>query len=354
MNQCNKHKKFYFRVIISMPSACCAYLSYIVIATELQNGRAQKNGRNDKEQHLVSETRVENFSMMQQDMSNTDASSDVGSSINGHSSMTNIPNHGLETTQKQVDTPSADYSPISLEENSLSRSKSSGHENLNQEIQEKAFQDSNRFINKNSDSVNCDGLEIEDKLRERCQEADKYCVKEGGSDEYYYNSVEDKLYNDPKSERLKYVKSVRSSGDATRSTGSLGNNYHAEVKENGINGDAQNNGGNIRSGERKDSKIYPRDAKNTGLDSKIEQLENKINMLEGELREAASIEAALYSVAAEHGSSMSKVHAPARRLSRLYLHACKENIPARRSGAAKSAVSGLVLVAKACGNDVPR
>ncbi|RHN45042.1 putative EEIG1/EHBP1 domain-containing protein [Medicago truncatula] len=319
-----------------------------------ENGKARKNGRNDKEHHLVSETRIENFSMMQQDMSYTEASSNVGSSINGHSSMTNIPNHGLETTQKQVDSPSADYSPISLEENSLSRSKSSGHENLNQEIQEKASLDSNHFINKNSDSVNCDGLEIEDKLRERCEEADKYCVKEGGSDEYYYNSVEDKLSNDPKSERSKYVKSVRSSGDLTRSTGLLGNNYHAEVKENGINGDAQNNGGNIRSGERKDSKIYPRDAKNTSLDSKIEQLENKINMLEGELREAASIEAALYSVAAEHGSSMSKVHAPARRLSRLYLHACKENIPARRSGAAKSAVSGLVLVAKACGNDVPR
>lgn len=319
-----------------------------------ENGKARKNGRNDKEHHLVSETRIENFSMMQQDMSYTDASSNVGSSINGHSSMTNIPNHGLETTQKQVDSPSADYSPISLEENSLSRSKSSGHENLNQEIQEKASLDSNHFINKNSDSVNCDGLEIEDKLRERCEEADKYCVKEGGSDEYYYNSVEDKLSNDPKSERSKYVKSVRSSGDLTRSIGLLGNNYHAEVKENGINGDAQNNGGNIRSGERKDSKIYPRDAKNTSLDSKIEQLENKINMLEGELREAASIEAALYSIAAEHGSSMSKVHAPARRLSRLYLHACKENIPARRSGAAKSAVSGLVLVAKACGNDVPR
>ena len=31
-------------------------------------------------------------------------------------------------------------------------------------------------------------------------------------------------------------------------------------------------------------------------------------MLEGELREAAAIEAALYSVVAEHGSSMNKVH----------------------------------------------
>ncbi|WVY96046.1 hypothetical protein V8G54_028202 [Vigna mungo] len=100
--------------------------------------------------------------------------------------------------------------------------------------------------------------------------------------------------------------------------------------------------------------VYPREARNAILDSKIEQMENKIKMLEGELREAAAIEAALFSVVSEHGSSMSKVHALARRLSRLYLHACKENLQARRVGAARSAVSGLVLVAKACGNDVPR
>ena len=77
-------------------------------------------------------------------------------------------------------------------------------------------------------------------------------------------------------------------------------------------------------------------------------------MLEGELREAAAIEVGLYSVVAEHGSSINKVHAPARRLSRLYLHACRESSQSRRSSAARSAVSGLVLVAKACGNDVPR
>ncbi|KAK1369759.1 C2 NT-type domain-containing protein [Heracleum sosnowskyi] len=56
----------------------------------------------------------------------------------------------------------------------------------------------------------------------------------------------------------------------------------------------------------------------------------------------------------EHGSSVNKVHAPARRLSRLYLHACKENSSSRIASAARSIISGLVLVAKACGNDVPR
>ncbi|XVF43756.1 hypothetical protein PTKIN_Ptkin02bG0065700 [Pterospermum kingtungense] len=83
-------------------------------------------------------------------------------------------------------------------------------------------------------------------------------------------------------------------------------------------------------------------------------LESKIEMLQEELREAAVVEASLYSVVAEHGSSMNKVHAPARRLSRFYLHACKARSQDKRAGAARVAVSGLILVSKACGNDVPR
>ncbi|XP_076940862.1 uncharacterized protein LOC143610207 [Bidens hawaiensis] len=89
-------------------------------------------------------------------------------------------------------------------------------------------------------------------------------------------------------------------------------------------------------------------------DVKLQQLEHRVQSLEGELREAAAIEVGLYSIVAEHGSSISKVHAPARRLSRLYLHACKENSQSRRASSARSIVSGLILVAKACGNDVPR
>ncbi|KAG6651286.1 uncharacterized protein LOC122313593 isoform X1 [Carya illinoinensis] len=84
------------------------------------------------------------------------------------------------------------------------------------------------------------------------------------------------------------------------------------------------------------------------------ELECKVKMLEEELREAAAVEVALYSVVAEHGSSATKIHAPARRLSRFYLHACKARSPANRASAARTAVSGLVLVVKACGNDVPR
>lgn len=157
-----------------------------------------------------------------------------------------------------------------------------------------------------------------------------------------------------KSDRLKNVKSVRSPTDLARTNGSLSGNQQTEIKEAGVLEDAQYVARNLRSSERKEAKVYPKDTRSALLDSKILHLENRIKMLEGELREAAAVEAALYSVVAEHGSSMGKVHAPARRLSRLYLHACRESSLSRRASAARSAVSGLVLVAKACGNDVPR
>ncbi|KAK4357609.1 hypothetical protein RND71_023219 [Anisodus tanguticus] len=82
--------------------------------------------------------------------------------------------------------------------------------------------------------------------------------------------------------------------------------------------------------------------------------ESRIETLEEELREAAAVEVSLYSVVAEHGGSAHKVHAPARCLSRFYAHACTAKYQAKQAGAARAAVSGLVLVSKACGNDVPR
>ncbi|KAE8710048.1 F28J7.14 protein, putative isoform 1 [Hibiscus syriacus] len=163
--------------------------------------------------------------------------------------------------------------------------------------------------------------------------------------------------NDGKTDRLMNVKSIRASSDLARSNRLLTNNQNGELKEVGVAADAQHGAGSFRSklsNERKVSKVYPKDTRSAVLDNKVQQLENMIKMLEGELREAAAIEASLYSVVAEHGSSMSKVHAPARRLSRLYLHACKEGSQLRSGSAARSAVSGLALVTKACGNDVPR
>lgn len=91
-----------------------------------------------------------------------------------------------------------------------------------------------------------------------------------------------------------------------------------------------------------------------GLSTRNVGLEFKIEMLQDELREAAALEVGLYSVVAEHGSSTSKVHTPARRLSRFYFHACRAMSKAKRASAARTAISGLVLVSKACGNDVPR
>ncbi|RAL53357.1 hypothetical protein DM860_007029 [Cuscuta australis] len=91
-----------------------------------------------------------------------------------------------------------------------------------------------------------------------------------------------------------------------------------------------------------------------GLFDRKNEWKVKVEMLEEELRETAVLEVSLYSVVADHTSSSSKIHAPARRLSRFYLHACKMKSRAKQASAAQAAIAGLVLVSKACGNDVPR
>lgn len=92
----------------------------------------------------------------------------------------------------------------------------------------------------------------------------------------------------------------------------------------------------------------------TASDQKIQDMETRIEKLEEELREVAALEVALYSVVPEHGSSAHKVHTPARRLCRLYVHACKHWSPAKRATVSRNTVSGLVLIAKSCGHDVSR
>ncbi|KAF9664701.1 hypothetical protein SADUNF_Sadunf16G0045600 [Salix dunnii] len=82
------------------------------------------------------------------------------------------------------------------------------------------------------------------------------------------------------------------------------------------------------------------------LNQKIEEMEMRIGKLEAELREVAALEISLYSVVPEHGSSAHKVHTPARRLSRLYIHACKHWTQVKRATVAKNTVSGLVLISK--------
>lgn len=122
------------------------------------------------------------------------------------------------------------------------------------------------------------------------------------------------------------------------------------------NGASDETNSNSEEGVSKEEnmKIIFAEARAAVADEKVKQMELEIEKLEGELREAAAIEAAVYSVAAEHGGSSHKIHSPARRLARFYIHACKHWSQDRRAGAARNAASGLILAAKACGHDVPR
>ncbi|XP_026386036.1 uncharacterized protein LOC113281487 [Papaver somniferum] len=157
------------------------------------------------------------------------------------------------------------------------------------------------------------------------------------------------------SNRQKPVMSFQSPHDSCRRRGSLSENQFMEVvKEIDISEDGQNSPKSFKGSERKNSGVVQREGRDSISDTKLRHLEHRIQKLEGELREAAAVEVSLYAVAAEHGSSANKVHAPARRLFRLYTRACKQKLKERKATAAKSAVSGLALVAKACGSDIPR
>ncbi|XP_039124844.1 uncharacterized protein LOC120261159 [Dioscorea cayenensis subsp. rotundata] len=165
------------------------------------------------------------------------------------------------------------------------------------------------------------------------------------------------------SNRLKTMKfSVRSPPDTQRNTISANNDQYVEhVKEIDVQENVQRDSLNFVIGDGKgDKKIANGNSDkddcngNGAADDKVRELEHKVEMLERELREAAAIEISVYSVVAEHGGSPHKVHTPARRLSRLYIHASRKWSRERRANAAKCAVSGLVLAAKSCGNDVPR
>ncbi|XP_031268024.1 uncharacterized protein LOC116126483 [Pistacia vera] len=149
------------------------------------------------------------------------------------------------------------------------------------------------------------------------------------------------------SNKLKNIKSVQLRYDSAEGYGLI-NNSQYKGKEKEIN-----NAKDKYNYRKSNAQSTMGETTNGFSNSKVE-LESKIKMLEEELREAAALEIGLYSVIAEHGGSINKVHAPARRLSRFYLHACKARSQTKRASAARAAFSGLVLVSKACGNDVPR
>ncbi|KAH6787481.1 EEIG1/EHBP1 protein amino-terminal domain protein [Perilla frutescens var. hirtella] len=147
----------------------------------------------------------------------------------------------------------------------------------------------------------------------------------------------------PSSKRVQHMKSVRKH-DAVEGNGLPSENYAGDKElQPEIPYSSQ------KKGEPSEV-IKPK----TELPDCRDEWKTEIEMLREELREAAATEVGLYAVVAEHASSANKVHTPARRLSRFYTDACKAGSQAKRASAARAAVSGLVLVSKSCGHDVPR
>lgn len=146
--------------------------------------------------------------------------------------------------------------------------------------------------------------------------------------------------------RLKHAKSVEKH-DSVKVNGGLCDTYIGGKQPDLDMLNGSHKVGKISSTvEREEPEVFPSHREN--------EWKMRVEMLEEELREAAAIEVSLFSIVAEHSSSVNKVHAPARRLSRFYKNACRARSQAKRASAARTAVSGLVLVSKACGNDVPR
>ncbi|CAL1391488.1 unnamed protein product [Linum trigynum] len=303
------------------------------------NGVTNSNGGLMQEHANASKLRLENNINPQENLkgsssrssSSVDLSSDPGSPINGHASVVK----------------SLDSTSVLNPRNEQSLQSSSSH--TTDVIVEEAVE--SRSSDDHGGSAYVDAVEIESRSSEDMNE------REYQGSEQSTETIDEGLpltadigmrRSFMKPDRLKNVRSVRSASDSGRSNGGVSRS-HPETEQVDVLGDDQI--GSMRVSERKSAKIFPKDTSTTVLAAKMQQLEHKIKVLEGELREAAAIEAALYSVVAEHGSSISKVHAPARRLSRMYLNASGV---ARRASAARSAVSGMVLVAKSCGNDVPR
>lgn len=128
-----------------------------------------------------------------------------------------------------------------------------------------------------------------------------------------------------------------------------------DAKEDDEFEDALNNVNNTESdNETLGYKENKRSEVEKVLTQKIGTLETRIEKLEEELREVAALEMSLYSVFPEHGSSSNKLHRPARDLSRFYALARKNQSESKLISVTKNIVSGLSLVLKSCGSDVPR
>ncbi|CAK9206203.1 unnamed protein product [Sphagnum troendelagicum] len=89
-------------------------------------------------------------------------------------------------------------------------------------------------------------------------------------------------------------------------------------------------------------------------EEKATQLEQELKKLEDELRDSAAIEVALFSIVEEHVRSPHKLHTPARRLARLYVHTFRNRSSDQCINSAKNYAAGLIVAIRACGNDVSR
>lgn len=117
----------------------------------------------------------------------------------------------------------------------------------------------------------------------------------------------------------------------------------------------QSNSTDTETPDREEEPLVPPEGKiNDIIYRKMEELEVKVEKFEDELREVAAIEFSIYSVVAEHASSGYEVHTPARRLSKVFIHAFESFPQDKKANMARSIVSGLVNVAKSCGNDISR
>lgn len=298
--------------------------------------------------------------------SSTDLSSDSESKENIHSSISNSLEPSFMLIEKTIGTHSVPSLTSSIayegrdEEMVIYRSTYE-KDNLVEDIQENTEIVANFDNIQNSDAVNINCENQQESGAERLildENLQQFLVEEqiirSPSEDARMQSVSESVAHSDSRKSVRSningatpVKSFGSPTDSKRSNGvSKSSQVVGKGKDVGIKF-SQYSGQNITYSGREGAKVLTND-------SKLQKLQRRICMLEGELTEAAAIEVSLYSVIAEHGSSVNKVHAPARRLSRLYLHACKEKFSSRIASAARSIISGLVLVAKACGNDVPR
>lgn len=307
--------------------------------------------------------------------SSIDISSDTGNRIQNYTSLSKFPERSTTSVKRNSVTPSIKSSPSFVGFQDINGKSSNRMGNLqsgsvtrhaNEEItkteakEKKVEQEATAISDAHTGLVNDEekGVQInngqDEKIMEEIshfsenklgEEASRRQVTMRSNTLVPNRKAQGILGSTTNNARLKHVKSVQIHGSINENR-FIGDG-HSGIKATDLDiADSQNNGKGNATFERKEPKNKLSESKN--------EWKSRTEMLEEELRETAALEVGLYSIITEHTSSSNKVHVPARRLSRFYLHACRAGSQAKRASAARAALSGLVLVSKACGNDVPR